>query len=257
MRPLAPFLISLALAAAFLAPVRTAAEAPAASPSSASSASSPSSASSTSSASSNRAAALDSLARQLASYFNAEGTLVLETQKPWNLPATASPIEVVVAEYPKELSPLMIVRLRILSGGELLSEPSLAFRAQLMRDVYVTKSPVERETLFDASLFEIRNVDVLRERDPITTGKLVRDMMLARSLPSGRIVSWSDLAKRPLVRRGEWVEVAASDGSLTIVLRAQALENGALGDYVRVRNMDSRKDFNAIVVADNRAEIKF
>jgi flagellar basal body P-ring formation protein FlgA len=254
MRPLAPFLISLALAAAFLAPARTAAEASAASPSSPSSTSSTSS---PSSASSNRAAALDSLARQLATYFNTEGTLVLESQKPWSLPATASPIEVTVAEYPKDLSPMMIVRLRILAGGELLSEPTLAVRAQLMRDVYVTKSPLERETLFDPSLFEIRTVDILRERDPLTTGRIVADMMLSRSLPSGRIVSWSDLAKRPLVRRGEWVEVAASDGAMTIVLRAQALESGSLGDYVRVRNMDSRKDFNAIVVADNRAEIKF
>lgn len=235
MRTLTPFLISVALALACATELQAQA----------------------SQAPSLRSQLLDSVAGQLVNYFQADGTLVLEPQRPWNPASAASPVEVVVAEYPKELASLMIVRLRIVAGGEVISEPTLALKAQLMRDVYVARNPISRDALFEPSLFELRSVDTLRERDPVLAGKPVPDMVLARSIPSGKVLSWTDLAKRPLVRRGEWVEVAATDGALTIVLRAQALENGSQGDYVRVRNMESRKDFNALVVADNRAEVRF
>jgi flagella basal body P-ring formation protein FlgA len=35
------------------------------------------------------------------------------------------------------------------------------------------------------------------------------------------------------------------------------MENGAAGDTVTIRNPDSRKDFSAQVVAENRVQIRF
>ena len=64
------------------------------------------------------------------------------------------------------------------------------------------------------------------------------------------------LAGKP-VRKGEVVEVAASDGQLVVVLKALALQNGALGDLVAVRNLDSRKEFTAFVTHENRVQVRF
>lgn len=240
MRPLSPFLISFALALLVaVAPHRAEAQ-----PASVSSAEV-------------RAQVLDKLAQQVATYFQAEGTLTLEPQRTWVAPVLAPGWDLAIVEYPKELSSALILRFRIVSNGEVVTEPTVVFRAQLMRDVYFSRTPVEREALFEPAVLETRNVDVLRERDPVLVSAPIKDMIFNRAVSAGRVILWSDLARRPMVRRGEMIEVAATDGSMTIVLRAQALDNGSAGEVVRVRNMESRKDFNAFVVAEKRAEVRF
>lgn len=65
------------------------------------------------------------------------------------------------------------------------------------------------------------------------------------------------MVRRPLVRRGQSVEVLATDGNLIITLRALALQDAARGEPVRVRNPDSKKEFIALVVAESRASVRF
>lgn len=241
MRPLTPFLISLALFSVVPRPflradTKASVAGPAASP---------------------VAQVFDSIARQLKDHFNTEGTLTLEAQRPWNPPLAEGPLTTTIVEFPKDLMSSVMVRVRVAAGGEVLTEPTLLLRAQLMREVYVTKANVDREALFDTSLFETRVIDVLRERDPVSTTESLGDMVFTRSITGGRVLQKTDLARRPLIRRGDLCEVAAIDGSMTIVLRAMAMENGSAGDVVKVRNVETRKEFSAMVVATNRAEIRF
>jgi flagella basal body P-ring formation protein FlgA len=63
--------------------------------------------------------------------------------------------------------------------------------------------------------------------------------------------------RRPLVRKGNLIEVAAIDGDLLITMKALAMESGAQGDTVTVRNPETRKDFSALVVDENRVQIRF
>ena len=53
------------------------------------------------------------------------------------------------------------------------------------------------------------------------------------------------------------VEVAAIDGSLVVTLKAQALESGAQGDIVTLRNPESRRNFSATVIHENRVQVRF
>jgi flagella basal body P-ring formation protein FlgA len=59
------------------------------------------------------------------------------------------------------------------------------------------------------------------------------------------------------VRKGNLIEVAAIDGDLLITMKALAMESGAQGDTVTVRNPETRKDFSALVVDENRVQIRF
>jgi flagella basal body P-ring formation protein FlgA len=74
---------------------------------------------------------------------------------------------------------------------------------------------------------------------------------------AGRVLTWRDISRRPLVRKGDTVEVSAVDGALTITMKAVAMENGAQGDTVTIRNPDSRRDFSAQVVDENRVQVRF
>ena len=199
------------------------------------------------------AALLQNVAAQLAAHFRVEGDLQLESLRP--LTAPAGPVEVDILEYPASLASAMIVRVRVSSAEP--AEQTLVLRAQLLREVWVARQPLERETSFDGSLLDTRRVDALRERDAIPASEACRDHIFARSVSSGRILTWRDVSRRALVRRGQVIEVAAVDGSLSITMKALAMENGSAGDTVKVRNLDTKKEFNALVVADARAQVRF
>jgi flagella basal body P-ring formation protein FlgA len=59
------------------------------------------------------------------------------------------------------------------------------------------------------------------------------------------------------VKKGDLVEVSASEGRLLVTLKALAMENGAQGDTVTVRNPESQKNFAAVVVDENRVQVRF
>ncbi len=75
-------------------------------------------------------------------------------------------------------------------------------------------------------------------------------------MPAGALVTWLDVGHRPLVRKGDIVEVSATEGLLHVSMKALALENGALGDVVTVRNPESLKTIPALVVGESHVEIR-
>ena len=84
-----------------------------------------------------------------------------------------------------------------------------------------------------------------------------RSFIFARAVPAGRSLTWRDITRRPLVKKGDLIEVTASSGALLVTMKALAMENGAQGDTVTVRNPVSQKNFAAVVVDENRAQVRF
>ncbi len=201
---------------------------------------------------------LTALARDLVVHFNLEGDLQLELLRPWNRPASMAPgWTITVLDYPAEPASSMLVRCQLRDGAGVVTESSLLLRAALWRDTWVVRLPLTVGAVFDPAQLDTRRADLLRERDllPATVGD--HSYIFARAIPAGRPLTWHDIARRPLVRKGDLVEVKAVDGSLVVVLKALALENGARGDTVTVRNLDTRKEFPALVTDENHVQIRF
>jgi flagella basal body P-ring formation protein FlgA len=201
---------------------------------------------------------ITALQRDLAGYFRLDGDLELQMLRPWAPPATqASTWDVVVTEYPQVPSGTMVVRCRVLGDGATVDDTTLVLRAALWRDAWFARQPLAAGAMFDPAVLEARRVDCFRERNALPAAAGDRSFIFARQVPADRLLSWNDIARRPLVRKGEIVDVVASEGMLFVSLRALALENGAQGDLVVVRNIESHKDISAVVVADNRVEVSF
>lgn len=198
------------------------------------------------------------VARDLSSHFNLEGDLQLEFIRPWSPPSRLAEVWTLeMIEYPTVPSASMLLRCRVLADGFAVAEPTLVLRAALWRDVWVARQPLASGSTFDPSALESRRVDLLRERDalPATVGD--RSYAMARYVSAGRLLTWHDITRRPLVRKGSLVEVSATEGQLQITMKALAMENGSQGDTVTVRNPESRKDFAAMVVDENRVQVRF
>lgn len=205
-----------------------------------------------------REALLVSLGQNLSAHFNFEGELHLELLRPWSPPSgVATSWELVVLEYPSVPSASMLVRCRLAADGRAVEEASLLVRAALWRDVWVSRQPLAAGAVFDPAQLDIRRVDLLRERDALPAAVGDGSYVFSRALAAGRTLTWRDLSRRPLVRKGDLVEVSASDGLLVVTMKALAMENGAAGDVVTVRNPQSRKDFAAQVVDEKRVQVRF
>jgi flagella basal body P-ring formation protein FlgA len=81
--------------------------------------------------------------------------------------------------------------------------------------------------------------------------------MFARALPVGRLLTWRDITRHPLVKKGDLVEVTAADGLLHITMKVLALQSGVKGDTITVRNIESNKDFSVQITDRNHVQVQF
>jgi flagella basal body P-ring formation protein FlgA len=198
------------------------------------------------------------LTRDLADHFRLSGDFQLELVRPWIPPdRTAAAWDVVVTEYPEIPSPTLYLRCRVLADGEPAADVTLSVRAMLWRDAWFAREPMAAGSTFDPSTLDKRRVDSLRERDSLPTTVGDDSFILARQVPADRMLTWQDVARRPLVRKGDIVDVVASEGGLLVTMKAQAVENGVRGDIVTVRNIETRKDISGQVVDEDRVEVRF
>jgi flagellar basal body P-ring formation protein FlgA len=205
-----------------------------------------------------RDALLADLSRDLATHFEIDGDLTLELLRTWAPPAQVATVwHVEILDYPSVLSSAMMVRCRVTADNNVVAEPTFMVKASLWRDVWATRLPLTTGAIFDPSVLEVRRVDALREREAVRTSVGDRNYVFSRAIPAGRLLTWNDIAHRPLVKKGEMVEVSAVEGMLTVTMKALAMESGSRGDTVTVRNPDSRKDFAALVVDENRVQVRF
>lgn len=201
---------------------------------------------------------LPQVTAQLADQFGVEGELQLDLLRSWRAPLVKSDNwSMIVVAPPRALTSQMIVRVRLVVDGVNTGEWNLPLRAQLWKDAMVATRPIGRGQPLDSSLFDLRRVDALREKEAIPAGSELANLTIARSVGAGAVLSWRDVTRRNLVERGDRIEVVATDGSLSISLKALAMQSGALGDTIVVRNTESRRDFSAVVTAENQARVYF
>lgn len=198
------------------------------------------------------------LTENLVSHFNLEGELQLELLRAWAAPArVAAQWSVEIAEYPALPAAAMLTRCRLLADGQVVGEYTATLRASLWRDAWAARQPLAANTSFDATSLETRRVDFLRDREALPASVGDQSYLFVRSIQPNRLLTWRDISRRPLVRKGDLIEVAAIDGQLQIIMRGLAMENGAAGDTVTVRNPESKRNFAAQVIAENRVQIRF
>ena len=73
-----------------------------------------------------------------------------------------------------------------------------------------------------------------------------------RPLLSGRPVPSASLIEPRAVRKGEKVLISFTDGGLNLSAPGKAMEDGAIGDMVRVINANSNKAITVVVEAEGR-----
>lgn len=80
-------------------------------------------------------------------------------------------------------------------------------------------------------------------------------LCLRHGVRAGKILA-RDLLREPyLIERGMTVRMVYQSGTLTIATQAEALENGGLGDRIRVRPFDGQRVCEAVISAREEVEV--
>jgi flagella basal body P-ring formation protein FlgA len=202
---------------------------------------------------------LPQLVAQLSAHFRLEGQLQLELLRSWVAPVMpgSAAWEMTVVAPPPALASQLIVHVRLTCAQRSMGEWNLPLRAQLWSEALVARQPLLRGQILDSSLFDLRRTDFIHDKEAVPAGTALESFTVGRGLAVGTVLSWRDVARRALVQRGNRVEVLAGSGSLTITMKGLAMQSGALGETIVVRNPESRRDFSAVVTAENQARVTF
>ena len=98
----------------------------------------------------------------------------------------------------------------------------------------------------DVLSLEKRFVSSIREV-VLNTESLV-GMQVVRYMNAGQSFLFSDLKKENVVQRGQVVKAMMGNDTFEVSISAQVEESGAIGDVIKVKNLDSQKVFSAKVI---------
>ncbi|MGB8168472.1 MAG: flagellar basal body P-ring formation chaperone FlgA [Chthoniobacteraceae bacterium] len=203
---------------------------------------------------------LREVAKELALRFGVNGELKLSFVRPWSsVQMPADDFSVTVTDAPPDgLASSFVVRVKVVSAAETVGEWSLAVRAQLIQDMWAANGRIERGQPLDRSVLAVQKVDVLRDRQAFLSADLdPATFDTAQPITSPRLLVRRDVTERPVVRKGQMVEVVAKQGLLAITMKALALEAGATGSMIKLRNVQSLKEFTGQIINESKVQVQF
>ena len=179
-----------------------------------------------------------------------DGEVEIELTREWEtIRIPDEPIQVKILGLPTTgLSPNFIVRFQLETEFEKLGVWHLPVRGRLLRDVLVADEAIERGELLDGSKLRIERRNVLAMRDPLAVSEADNRQYEFRSnVSAGDAIEARAVRERPLVHRRDLITAVLGDDGLQITLKVEALEDGVLGEVIRVRNPDSRVEFRGTI----------
>jgi flagellar basal body P-ring formation protein FlgA len=125
-----------------------------------------------------------------------------------------------------------------------------------------TTAPVPRVVIYPGDI--IRDdmlMDVAKGDIPGSSAAMITNReglvgkMARRTLLPGRAIAPSSVNNPRAVTVGAEVKILYVDGGLTIMASASALQDGAIGDVIKVRNVDSGLTVSGVIQSDGSVRV--
>jgi len=137
----------------------------------------------------------------------------------------------------------------VMQNGEHLGPWQAPLQAKVWRDVWTVRSAVKRGELVRAADLVLERRDMLVCREPMADVPTDEGALeFGESLAAGTPLWARSVRPRAIIHRGQSLAAVLQDGALMIQLKVEALEDGAAGQVIRVRNPLSRRDLHGKVV---------
>ncbi len=150
------------------------------------------------------------------------------------------------------------VTVELLDGERLLHRGVISTYLRVDEQVFVPVRNLRRGDVLEEK--DLRRVardgnrlpaDVVRDREQLLGHRMTR------GLPANQPLRASHVEPVPLVGRGDRVTLVLESGPMSISGIGRAVEAGAAGDWIRVLNLDSRREISGRVARDGRVHVAF
>lgn len=184
-------------------------------------------------------------------YVKDKGELDLRFARPWVAPSVPDEaLTVRLSDLPAlGVTPSFIARFEVRTERETVGTFQAAVQARIWREVWTARSMIKRGvSVADADLVRERR-DVANLRDALAdfaAGDATLEF--AESVQANAPLLARAVKPRTVVRRGQLIIARVQDGVLNVSLKVEALEDGAPGQNIRVRNLLSRRDLSGRVL---------
>jgi flagella basal body P-ring formation protein FlgA len=178
------------------------------------------------------------------------GEVELKLSRAWTtLQVPDDPLTLQLVGLPSGgLQPTMALRFDLRAANQTVGQWQTMARVKLLADVWVAQTTLRRGQGITSGDVKRERHDLLALRDALTELPDNLDALeVAQSLNQGAVLTSRALQYRPVVQRGHVVEGLLVEGSLTISLKVEVLENGVPGQLVRVRSLLTRKEIRGKV----------
>ena len=144
------------------------------------------------------------------------------------------------------------------AGQATASAPRANGNTPVLHKVLVSKELLKRGTLITPDMFSYAEMPAAgMENQIISDTKLLKNMELVRDLTPNTPLRSYDVKTAVLVKRGQEVQVTAGEGQgFSITMRAEALQDGGLGEQIRLKNVESGRSLSGVITGPNAAKLR-
>lgn len=136
------------------------------------------------------------------------------------------------------------------------NERALAVRLTWSQPAVVTVCPVERGKILTVADVEMRTVRVFRSLSLASSVKEVVGRTIRKNLSTGEPVPLNLLEESPIIQRGDPVVIVIRKPGFLVEVKGEALDGGAKGENIRVRNLQSRNVIQAMILSSGHVEVE-
>jgi flagella basal body P-ring formation protein FlgA len=192
--------------------------------------------------------------------FNSSGDLRLRPDKNW------SPIKIeedrwsieVLNVVPNNIAPRMVIHFRLKSGTKIVGEWQVPVQAELWTDVYSLTKPLNRNESIKMEDVKVITVNALKHHNALVEATTdITRYELFQTVNIDDPLYWKNIRATPMIRQGQVIDVLAQEGFMKISTKGLAMQDGAKGELITVRNLKSKKEFQAQVINENSAKVYF
>ncbi|HDZ57773.1 MAG TPA: flagellar basal body P-ring formation protein FlgA [Pseudomonas xinjiangensis] len=166
------------------------------------------------------------------------------------------PPDALEASLESPSTPVGRVTVRLSCNSDVQWRLFVPAQVSLFQQVLVAVRPLARHSVIspqDVALQE-RDTGLLRD-SYLTDPKQAVGMRLRRPMGADAVFSPSQLEQDEIVKRGDKVVISAANSQIAVKMPGEAMESGALGSQIKVRNSRSGRTVSARIVAPGQVAV--
>lgn len=152
----------------------------------------------------------------------------------------------------QHFSPLTVARVEILVNGEKVRSFGAPIKLSVYDKVWVAQDVINRGKSLSSSNLTLEKKELgLMAENAAREDFSPYNSFVKKTFKPGDIIDTRYVEQIPLIIKNNPVSVVFKSSEITITMSAKALDNGKIGDYIRVRNNKYKKDYIGKVISAN------